>query len=213
MELSRHPALPARYAGLGLVTAVHAIALTALTLAFQKPASIPKGPIQFKPVIEQPDRPKQPPPPIRADGPVIRDVLVSPVPPTPLPTIEGRSVVHVEPLRTDAPPPATDALVRSAPSVVTAPHGTQAPMRRPGAVCTVMPRPELPALTWGGDAVLHALATVRGGRVVSSEIRVAQGAMDMKTRRALQRTVETALAGYQCAGDAMFEQEFAFRLD
>jgi hypothetical protein len=48
---------------------------------------------------------------------------------------------------------------------------------------------------------------------VGSDIRVTQGALDAKSRRALQRSVETALAGYQCAGDALFEQEFAFRLD
>ena len=44
-------------------------------------------------------------------------------------------------------------------------------------------------------------------------MRVAQGALDGKTRRSLQRAVETALAGYQCQGDAMFQQDFAFTLD
>jgi len=61
--------------------------------------------------------------------------------------------------------------------------------------------------------VLQVIATVRGGRVVGSEFRVTQGALDGKTRRALQRAVESALAGYQCQGDAMFQQDFAFTLD
>jgi hypothetical protein len=42
---------------------------------------------------------------------------------------------------------------------------------------------------------------------------VAQGALDGKTRRSLQRSVDSALAGYQCQGDAMFQQDFAFRID
>jgi hypothetical protein len=83
----------------------------------------------------------------------------------------------------------------------------------PGAICSVMPRPEVPAINWSGEAVLQVLATVRGGRVVGSEFRVAQGTLDGKTRRSLQRAVESALAGYQCQGDAVFQQDFAFRLD
>jgi hypothetical protein len=61
--------------------------------------------------------------------------------------------------------------------------------------------------------VLQVIATVRAGRVVGSEVRVAQGALDGKTRRSLQRSVDSALAGYQCQGDAMFQQDFAFRID
>ena len=29
----------------------------------------------------------------------------------------------------------------------------------------------------------------------------------------VQRSVDAALAGYQCQGDAMFQQDFAFRID
>ncbi len=68
-------------------------------------------------------------------------------------------------------------------------------------------------MSWSGEAVLQVIATVRGGRVVGTDVRVAQGALDAKTRRSLQRSVESALAGYQCQGDAMFQQDFAFRLD
>jgi hypothetical protein len=76
-----------------------------------------------------------------------------------------------------------------------------------------MPKPDLPALNWSGEAVLNVIATVRGGRVVGTEFRVTQGALDSKTKRSLQRAAESALAGYQCQGDAMFQQDFAFRID
>jgi hypothetical protein len=49
--------------------------------------------------------------------------------------------------------------------------------------------------------------------VVASDFRVMQGALDGKAKRSLQRSVEAALAGYQCQGDATFQQDFAFRLD
>ncbi|MEE8614816.1 MAG: hypothetical protein V3T11_06350, partial [Roseateles sp.] len=86
-------------------------------------------------------------------------------------------------------------------------------VQSPGAVCSVMPRPDVPAVSWSGEAVLNVIATVRGGRVVGTEFRVSQGALDGKSRRALQRAVESALAGYQCQGDATFQQDFAFRLE
>ena len=76
-----------------------------------------------------------------------------------------------------------------------------------------MPRPEVPVLNWAGEAVLHVVATVRGGRVVGTEFSVLQGALDGKSKRALQRSVESALGGYQCQGDASFQQDFAFRLE
>lgn len=115
-----------------------------------------------------------------------------------------------QPLRTDAPTPATSAATRTDAT----PLPSSAPLvSAPGAVCAVMPRPEVPVVSWSGEAVLQVVATVRGGRVVGTDVRVAQGVMDGKTRRALQRSVESALAGYQCQGDAVFQQDFAFRLD
>jgi hypothetical protein len=54
---------------------------------------------------------------------------------------------------------------------------------------------------------------VRDGRVIGSVFHMIQGGPDAKTRRALQRAVESALAGYQCQGDAVFPQDFAFRID
>lgn len=212
MELSRLSPAPARYTGIGLVVAVHVVAITALSLAFVKPASKPPGPIEFRQLPRTPEPPPRPIDHFKAPQPVIASLPVPPLPVPADPTITPDPIVYDPtaratpttdgPVATGTPAGATQAIPKAKPQV-----------QHPGAVCSTMPRPELPALNWSGEAVLHALATVRSGRVVASEVRVAQGVLDAKARRALQRSVESALAGYQCAGDAMFEQDFAFRLD
>ncbi len=212
MELSRLSPAPARYTGIGLVIAVHVVAITALSVAFVKPMPKVPGPIEFRPVPKMPEPPPQPVDHFKAQQPIITTVPVPPLPVPAEPTITPYPVIYDPAARVT---PATDGPVATGMPTVAGPvlAPAQPQVQRPGAVCSTMPRPDLPALNWSGEAVLHALATVRGGRVVASEIRVAQGAVDSKTRRALQHSVEAALAGYQCAGDAMFEQDFAFRLD
>lgn len=212
MELSRHSPAPARYTGLGLVIAVHVVAITALSLAFIPPAAKPKeGPIVLlPPPLDTPDTPHEPPPFLKTSRP---DLPRVPVPDVPIPDWQTEApTITAAPLRNDnaALPSSGTGGAGTAPVTVAR---EQPAIRAPGAVCTVMPRPELPLLAWSGEAVIHAVATVRGGRVVGSDIRFTQGALDAKSRRALQRSVETALAGYQCAGDALFEQDFSFRLD
>jgi len=212
MELSRHAPAPARYTGLGLVIGVHVVAITALSLAFMPPAAQPKqAPIVLlPPPLDTPDTPREPPPVVKAARP---DLPRVPVPDVPIPDWQTEApTVTAAPLRSEGTPvPTSGGTGTGVAPLATAQE--PAAVRAPGAVCSVMPRPELPMLGWSGQAVLHAVATVRGGRVVGSDIRVTQGALDAKSRRALQRSVETALAGYQCVGDALFEQEFAFRLD
>lgn len=212
MELSRQSPVPARFTGIGIVIAVHVVAIAALSLAFVKPTPKPPGPIEFRRVPEAPPPPQEPPPVVRATRPDLPQV---PVPDVPIPDwrVDTAPPITTAPLRNDgvAPPTGGPTVGTSTPTVAV----TQDPpvVRTAGAVCSVMPRPELPMLNWSGEAVLHALATVRDGRVIASEIRVAQGAMDAKSRRALQRSVEAALAGYQCAGNATFQQDFAFSID
>ncbi len=212
MELSRLSPAPARYTGIGLVIAVHLIAITALSVAFVKPVPRVPGPIEFRPVPKTPEPPPQPVEHIKARQPIVAPVPVAALPLPDDPTITPDPVIYDPAARATpatAGPVATGGATVAGPALAPA----QPQVQRPGAVCATMPRPDLPALNWSGEAVLHALATVRGGRVVASEIRVAQGALDSRTRRALQHSVEAALAGYQCAGNAMFEQDFAFRLD
>lgn len=216
MELSRpfadRPA-PARFTGLAVVIAVHVVAIAALSLGFMKPAATPPGPILLRPLPDTPHPPPQPEP-LRPTRPDFAAVPINPVQPLPW------EAEHA-PLAAATPSPVaptlasggSNAAARAEPAAAT---GTATPAALPGTagtVCAVMPRPEPPMLGWSGEAVLQVLATVRGGRVVASEFRMLQGAPDPKSRRALQRAVETALAGYRCQGDASFQQDFAFRLD
>lgn len=203
---------PKSYAGIGFVVAVHLAAIYALSAGLIK--TPPKAPenITLKPL--PPEVRETPPPqdPVRPTEPIFRDIYVPiPEPAEPVitpqdPVIRGTVVRDPGPV-TDGPTAGTIPTV--APPISKPDTGIKAP----GAVCSVMPRPDVPAVNWAGEAVLQVIATVRGGRVVGTDFRVAQGALDSKTKRSLQRSVESALAGYQCQGDATFQQDFAFRLE
>lgn len=212
MNLSQHAPTPTRYLGIGLVAALHLAGIYALSAGLIKPPPRPPSLTTVKTL--PPDRP-EPPPPIprlQAEQPK----LSQPLPTQVEPLVDV--VMAPDPVITSVPPSAATPTIPSAAPAYTAqaapaqPSG-QLQMQAPGAVCSTMPRPEVPMVNWSGDAVFQVLATVRGGRVVGSEFRSVQGALDSKTRRALQRSVETALASYQCQGDAVFQQDFAFHLD
>ncbi|WP_458232874.1 hypothetical protein [Roseateles sp. P5_E8] len=203
---------PKSYLGISLVVAVHLAAIYAFSAGLIKSPPKPPEIITLKPLApEIPD--VVPPPPVRADRPTLPDpqrVLV-PIPDIIITAPQEAPLISAGVAPTDPGPVVTHP---GPPQVVTPSQpGTRLQVQTPGAVCSVMPKPELPALNWSGEAVLQVMATVRGGRVVGSDFRVAQGALDSKTKRSLQRSVESALAGYQCQGDAMFQQDFAFRLD
>lgn len=211
MELSRHSPAPARYTGLGLVIAVHVLAITALSVAFVRPTPKPQGPIEVKQVPKLQEPPPQPVDHVKATQPIITTVPIPPIPTPTEPTITPDPLVF-DPSAKATPP--TDRPIPTGPAtVVPPPVLPKIGIQSPGAVCSVMPRPEVPALNWAGEAVLRVVATVRGGRVVGTEFSVLQGALDGKSKRALQRSVESALGGYQCQGDASFQQDFAFRLE
>lgn len=212
MDLSRQRPAPTRYAGIGLVVALHLAGICALSAGLIKSPPKPPEIVTLKPLT--PDVVQEPPaPPVRADQPTVKDLPVIQVP---LP------IIDIAPPQ-EALSVTTVAATRELGSIVTQPGatrssddpppGTKPQVQSPGAVCSMMPRPDVPAVNWTGDAVLQVIATVRAGRVVGSEFRMTQGALDGKTRRSLQRAVESALAGYQCRGDAMFQQDFAFRID
>lgn len=204
---------PKSYVGIGLVVALHLAGIYALSAGLIKPLAKHHEPTVLLPPI--PDKPKEPD--------ILREPAFKPYKPTfaPVPISE----VPVPPIWQDAPTITTAPMSEATPSVTTGPTAAAGPtvvqqpaqsvptIRTPGAVCSVMPRPDVPAVNWTGEAVLQVIATVRGGRVVGTDFRVAQGVLDGKTKRSLQRSVESALAGYQCQGDAMFQQDFAFRID
>lgn len=212
MNLPRHAPAPTRYVGIGLVVALHLAAIYALSAGLMKhPAKPKEATILLPPIPEQPREPERLREPVKAEKPTLINVPRPevPVPPT---WTEDTPRVVTETQRSEVAIPAGDTAGSGTPAAAQTVR-PETSISAPGAVCSVMPRPEVPVVNWSGEAVLQVLATVRGGRVVGSEVHVAQGALDGKTRRSLQRSVESALAGYQCQGDATFQQEFAFRLD
>ncbi|HEY1130093.1 MAG TPA: hypothetical protein VGF12_11865 [Roseateles sp.] len=206
-------AKPKSYVGISLVVALHLAGIYALSAGLIQPTSKPPEIITLKPLPPEVDRDPPPPEPVRAPKPTVRDLPVIMVPPPIVdvaPPVEAPLVNTVVAPRDPAP-----LVTQPGPTQVVAqpPTGISSLPLTPGAVCSTMPRPEVPAVNWSGEAVLQVLATVRGGRVVGTAFHMAQGAPDAKTRRSLQRAVESALAGYQCQGDAVFQQDFAFRID
>lgn len=204
---------PKNYAGIGLVVALHLAGIYALSAGLIKPAPRPhEATVLLPPVAEK--QPDPPPSKLAKYTPPAPSTINVPIPEVPVPStwIETPQVAP-QPLTSDMPTPAGPAAgvasANTAQPPLTIPTGIQSP----GAVCAVMPRPDVPTLSWTGEAVLHVVATVRGGRVVGTEFSVLQGALDAKTKRALQRSAEAALAAYQCQGDASFQQDFAFRLE
>lgn len=212
MDLSRPSPAPTRYVGIGLVVALHLAGIYALSAGLIK---VPSRPPEFAPIKPLPPdvkQPQPPEPPLRATEPTFKDPIISPVPPRDDWVIE-KDQPTVEPQRPNQPPPTAGPTTFKPEVSPTVPLAKTPAITSAGAVCSVMPKPELPAVSWSGEAVLQVLATVRGGRVVGSDVRVTQGALDARTKRSLTRSVESALAGYQCQGDAQFQQDFAFRLE
>ena len=204
---------PKSYLGVSLVVAIHVAAIYAFSAGLIHPPTERKEAIHLLPPIDdkrlEPERPKEPV--LKADKP---STIAVPIPEVPAMPWEEAPPVKGEPLVKGDPPVITGGSTGgTGGAVTTVQPPAETLVRTAGAVCSVMPKPELPALNWSGEAVLQVMATVRGARVVGSDFRVAQGALDSKTKRSLQRSVESALAGYQCQGDAVFQQDFAFRLD
>lgn len=203
---------PRSYVGVGFVVALHMAAIYALSAGLIKSPPKPPEIVTLKPLPPEVHEPPPPAPPIQVDRPVLREPVAIPVP-TPadidvIPDFKPQVTTEVSDSRQPISTGASRTEVPAMPAQAKNP-----PVTGPGAVCSVMPKPEVPTVNWAGEAVLQVIATVRGGRVVGTDFRVAQGALDSKTKRSLQRSVESALAGYQCQGDAVFQQEFAFRID
>lgn len=215
MNLSRHSPAPTRYVGIGLVVALHLAGIYALSAGLIRPPARQHEATVLVPTLDDQKRELPKPEPVKAEKPTLKAPDLRPIEPlpwdvAPTPRTDALPPSDATPTPTGIPNTGTGSMAGPAtPPVI----NTGSTLTAPGAVCSVMPRPEVPVVSWSGEAVLQVVATVRGGRVVGTDFRVAQGAVDGKTRRALQRSVESALAGYQCQGDAMFQQDFAFRLD
>lgn len=206
---------PKSYVGIGLVIALHLAGIYALSAGL---ITVPPKIRELATVRTLPPEAPEPPKPIERLRPAepkfsTPEPVLVPPPVVEIAQPAQEPVISAVPQRGDPTPATSGPTASTGPANGTAVQKKTDAISAPGAVCSVMPRPEVPAVNWTGDAVLQVIATVRGGRVVGTDFRVAQGALDGKTRRSLQRSVESALAGYQCQGDASFQQDFAFRID
>ncbi|WP_431262981.1 hypothetical protein ACQ859_23320 [Roseateles chitinivorans] len=205
----------ARTTGLVLVGLVHLLMVGALVKGFQRHATEAPPPIRMKTITEPLDQPK----------PVER--LTVPPPAMPTPRVIEVPIPPVEITPTKEPVVATVGISdgRKNESFQVAEAGEKQDMtpaktppttalQQPGAICTQMAAPEMPAVNWSGEALFRAVADVQGGRVVAVQIQALGGSMDVRTRRAFSNAIEGTLKSrYVCPGEHRFQQDFAFRMD
>jgi len=84
---------------------------------------------------------------------------------------------------------------------------------RPPSIESMCPKRasiEVPKVKWTGQPAFRALVIVREGRVSTVEVQTVRPAADEAVTQQLAASVEKALRAYQCTGDRVFEQDFAF---
>ncbi len=205
----------ARTTGLVLVGLVHLLMVGALVKGFQRHAAEAPPPIQVKTINEPDTRPK-PAEPLRIPEPAIpipRTVEV-PIPPVEITQTRDPVVVAVgiSDGRTSTPFEVTEPGAKQDVTPSRTPPDTA--VKAPGAICTQMAAPEMPAVNWSGEALFRAVADVQGGRVVAVQVLAMGGSMDNRTRRAFSNAIEGTLKSrYVCPGEHRFQQDFAFRVD
>ena len=200
-----------RFTGLGIVILIHVVLIYAIASGLAKKAvEAIKGPIETK-VIE--DKIKPPPPPDKVVPPP-PDLKAPPPPYVPPPEFQ---------VTAPAPPAVMAAPTTSVPPVNTVVAATPAPAPAPvpvakptkitaAMVCTKRGTPEMPSVSFDGEALYKVIATVKAGRVVSTEVTSLRGGIDRKAQRALIAAIDSTLKEtYECPGDHVFEQEFVFK--
>lgn len=79
--------------------------------------------------------------------------------------------------------------------------------------CPRMTKPELPGpLNWRGELTLKAIVATRAGVVEAVDFEVKSPTRDKVAVNYFRAVVLRALAGYQCEGELLFEQEFSFKV-
>jgi hypothetical protein len=80
-----------------------------------------------------------------------------------------------------------------------------------GMVCSKVVRPEVPKTKWVGRAQYRAAVIVRDGRVTTVEVKTVSSAADEALAQQMAASIERAIRAYECSGNHVFEQEFAFQ--
>lgn len=86
------------------------------------------------------------------------------------------------------------------------------PPDAPVILCTRMARPVVPQVNWSGHVVFRVVAEIQAGVPVVVDIRRTTPEIYRHAEGLLQYSLLGALAGYECAGDHVFEQEFQFKI-
>jgi hypothetical protein len=85
-----------------------------------------------------------------------------------------------------------------------------------GALCTKVPKPELPGVDVSVTATITASYTIQGGKVTKIDY-VKQSFVpnvDRRVKRAILAAIEAAVAEYVCPGDHTdVPQEFSFKIN
>ncbi|MDN3922058.1 energy transducer TonB [Roseateles violae] len=204
-----------RFTGLGIVILIHVLIIWALASGLaRKAVEMVKGPIETK-VIEE--KVKPPPPPEKVVPPP-PDLKAPPPPYVPPPEFQVTAPAPpavIQAPTSSVPPATTTVAATPPPAAAPAPAPAPKPAKiTAGMVCTKMGKPEAPSVNWSGEALLKVTATVKAGRVVSTEVQSLRSGVDRKALRALIAAVNDTLAStYECPGDHIFEQEFQFRIE
>jgi protein TonB len=207
-----------RVTGFGVVVVIHVFLIWALASGLaRKAVEAIKGPIDVKVVEEK----VKPPPPVEKVLPPPPDMKAPPPPFVPPPEVQITAPTPPTQsisVQSNTPPPTREVAATPPPAPVAAPP---APVKREGPikaamVCTKMGQPEVPGVSWSGEALFKVLATVKSGRVTAIEVTSVkmQGGNDRKAQRAMLGAIEATLRDtYECPGDHVFEQEFLFRIN
>jgi periplasmic protein TonB len=214
MDFARDSKASSRTTSFALVVLLHILMIWGIASGLARKA-VEKvvGPIETK-VIEEI---KPPPPPPEKIVPPPPDLKAPPPPFVPIPEIQVQAPPPPAAIQTQSTQPPPPAEFKPAPPPVAVPTPPAPPAPKPekvaaGMLCPTMAKPELNA-NFEGVAEFVVVGTVRGGRVVSQEIRVKRGIPDRKALRQLQQSITEAMGQYKCATDGVFEQEFVFKLE
>lgn len=201
-----------RLTSLSLVAGLHLLLILGLSAGLIRDAlSPPPGPTQVRVLDEDLPLPEPLPlPPMATARVALPTPKLTPVPVPPIPVDPSPTAISSQPLQSEAAPwrePQPAPLIE--PTVVAASTPQSA-----GLLCPTQSRPQLPGIATEGSAHLRVIATVRGGRVVATQLHTLQALPERRAQRALLAEVEQTLrSGYACTQDGVFEQEFLFRVE
>lgn len=220
MNFNERPDPGRRVIGFGAVILLHVVVVWALLTGLgKKVIEVVRAPIETK-VIEEVKPPPPPPevvvpPPPRLEAPpppfIPPPEIQIATPPPPAPTITAT---------TPTPPPAPVVIAPAPPQPVVAAPAPPAPPAGPvtaAVACSRLAKPAVPAIpaTAGiTGATIVVRATTKDGKVDKIDFtRVSiEGGRDTRIRNQFIANVEAALRQYECASNAIFTQEFAFKI-